>query len=875
MLKKKLFKRISIFVVLLFALLLLLPFLLKDTLIKKYVALLNKDYNIQISYTDVNLSLIKHFPSATLAIDNLLITTEKPFEGDTLLFSKSVFLDINIQDAFNKKAEKTTIKELTFDNALVQLMVNKQGVNNYTIQKKIKQSKNISNAEPITFDIAKYTLTNSTILFDDAQSKTFLKLKNINHNGSGDFSSEASDLITKTTVQDFTFKQNGIAYFNKANLDLDAVLGIDFNDNKYTFKENTAKINDLALTFKGFVKVSDKAVDTDISFQSPKANFKSLLSLIPSAYASNFKGVTANGIANVSGFVKGKSSDTETPQYEVHVSTNNARFKYPDLPKAVENIHFKGAIVNKSKANNAFLKIENMTFRIDKDVFETKGKISNLTSNPLFDTAFKGTLNLANLTQAYPIQLDTKLTGILKADFTTYADQKAIENNNFNKIKTNGVASLQDFSYNGKDVAKPIHVKNATVNFNNTTTHLTAFDAKTGDSDIKATGTIENLYGFLFNDKNLKGNFKVTSENFLVADFLTDDTASDSENSSTTESLKIPKFLDVTSHMTAQKVVYDQVEMKNVSGIMILKNQQAILKNVKASMLQGDVAFNGLVNTQVAPSLFDVDMKIDGFNIASSFTQLETFQKLIPIATALKGSYNSAFKIKGNLNDDFSLNINSIDGNALAQLFVKNLNTNLPLFTALGSQLQFLDVTKLNLDKLKTALTFKNGRVEVKPFDVKYKDITMHVSGNHGFDKTLAYDVTMDLPAKYLGNDAVNLLATLTDAVKDTIRIPLKALINGSINKPNVQANIKQAMKALVVKVAKYQKDKLLNEATNQANDAINEVLENNGISIAKDSTATPNTTSPSAGGIIKDAAGSILGGLLGGKKKKKKDSVN
>lgn len=895
--KKKLIKRILFFFLFIIILLIALPLLLKDTLIKKYIEKINNDYNIQIAYNDIDISLIRHFPSVTITINELSIITEKPFKGDTLVYANKIFLDINIKDAFKSDAEKIKIKNLTFSDTKINLLVNKNGKVNYSIEKynelpskklvteKVENQNNDS--KPITLEVSKYNLKNANILFDDKQNNTLLSFKNLNHTGSGDFTASTTDLMTKTTIDELTIKQGNVAYFNKAKLDLDAILALDFDQNKYTFKENTVKINDLAINFDGFVKLNENDIDTDISFQSSKTNFKSILSLIPSAYSSDFKDVTANGIANISGLVKGKSSDKETPKYNIKIKTTNASFKYPDLPKQVSNIELDGALVSNSASNNPFLSINKLKFTIDKDTFETTGKITNLMSNPAVNAAFKGTLDLENLTKAYPIKIEDKFTGILNADFTTQMDQRSIETNNFNKIKTNGNASLQDFSYSGNDVAHTVYVKNANVKFNTNTITLTDFNAKTGESDIKASGTLDNLYAFLFDKKDLKGNFKVNSNNFVISDFLVDEnketTSTSSSNKSkndsntnVTESLKIPDFLDVTTTVNAKRVVYDNLILENVTSSMQLKDQKAILRNTKAKMLQGNVSFNGIVDTKKIPSTFDLDLVVDDFDIANSFSQLETFKKLIPIAKALKGKYDTTFKIEGNLNNDFSPNMNSIKGKALAELFIDNINQNEnPLFQALGSKIRFLDLKKLNLDKLVASLSFKEGRVHVNPFKLNYEDIEFVVSGNHGFDTSLNYDLNFNVPAKYLGKEANTLLAQISNVHKDTIKVPLHTFIKGSVLKPTVTADFKTAIKNLALKVANYKKNELLNQATEQVNNVItdaigenetvNDILTQTGIFKPKDST----NTKPK--GVIENTANNLINGLFGKKKKKKK----
>jgi hypothetical protein len=56
-------------------------------------------------------------------------------------------------------------------------------------------------------------------------------------------------------------------------LTLDAVLGIDLENSKYTFKENKALINQLPLEFDGFIQLVD-AGQQDLKFKTPTSSFK-------------------------------------------------------------------------------------------------------------------------------------------------------------------------------------------------------------------------------------------------------------------------------------------------------------------------------------------------------------------------------------------------------------------------------------------------------------------------------------------------------------------------------------------------------------------------------------------------------------------------
>lgn len=101
------------------------------------------------------------------------------------------------------------------------------------------------------------------------------------------------------------------------------------------------------------------------------------------------------------------------------------------MPKSVQNIVIDTKIINETGIlNDTYVNLDKLSFRIDQDVFNAKANIKNITVNPIIDAALKGTINLANLSKAYPIKMDKPLAGILKADVTTNFDMASVEKAN-------------------------------------------------------------------------------------------------------------------------------------------------------------------------------------------------------------------------------------------------------------------------------------------------------------------------------------------------------------------------------------------------------------------------------------------------------------
>ncbi|HOD10131.1 MAG TPA: AsmA-like C-terminal region-containing protein, partial [Flavobacterium sp.] len=675
----------------------------------------------------------------------------------------------------------------------------------------------------------------------------------------GDFTSTKLDLITKTTTK-VSLDMDKVNYMKNVALSLDAVLGIDLEKSKYTFKENKAKINELPLEFDGFIQIVEAGQEYDLKFKTPTSSFKNFLGLIPAQYAASLDNVKTTGDFTVAGFAKGLFSDTTVPKFNIEIASNNASFQYPDLPKSVKNIVIDTKIINETGVmNDTYVNLDKLSFQIDQDVFNAKANIKNLAENALVNAALKGTINLANVTKAYPVKLDKPLSGILKADVTTEFDMQSVEKSDYARIKNAGTIDLSGFNYTDEN-GKTMNISKVLVAFNPSTVNLQQFNAKTGKSDISVNGVLENFYGFVFKNQELKGNFNLNSNQLAVNDFMTTEAPKTETATKKSEAMKIPAFLNCSLTAKANTVLYDNLTLKNVSGKIIIKDQKATLQNGKTDIFGGSIAFNGDISTKEKTPKFNMDLGLNAVDIMQTFTQLDMMKKIAPIAGIINGKLNSTIKLSGNLNEtEMTPILSSLTGDLLGQLLSTTVNSsNSTLLSALDNNLNFVDLKKLNLNDLKTAITFKDGKVNVKPFDIKYQDIKVNVGGTHGFDQNMNYNLKLDVPAKYLGTEANNLIAKLSPADAQKVEsIPINAIIGGNFSSPKISTDVKQATTTLVNNLVKQQKDKLVSGGK----DALSGIISN--------ATKPKNdTTKTDVKKDVKDKANSLIKDIFGKKKK-------
>ncbi|WP_075340426.1 AsmA family protein [Tenacibaculum agarivorans] len=867
---KKILKISAIsFVVILIALI-AIPYLFQDKLVALIKETINNNVNAKVEFSDANLSFLKSFPKASVELSDVLVTNFAPFEGDTLVYSERIQLKLKLTEVFKSTSEGLHLNSFAMDNILVNVKVDEKGNANYDIAKKETSDKveeeTTHSASDFSLSLNSYGFSNATIKYSDAQGKMNVVLSDFNHSGSGDFSQKNTELDTKTTTS-ILFEKDGNALVNNQHLDLNAVLALDLENGKYSFLKNEAHINQLALIFDGFVQLhKDNSQEVHLNFKTPSSDFKNFLALIPEQYAKNIADVKTTGDFSVVGKIDGKVTETTIPKIDVTIASNNASFKYPSLPKSVESIRINTQIKNTTgNVDDTFVNLERLAFKIDQNEFSGKALIKNLTKNPYINSTVNGKIDLSHLNDVYPLELKNKLNGVITANLNASFDMDAVKNNKYQRIQTNGKVAIADFLFSGDAMAKPLQINEAIVDFKPTKISLTNFDAKTGDSDLKATGTLNNLLGFLLSDKNLEGSFNLNSNSFKVSDFMvagTEESPTSEEEktedpNAPKEKLKIPAFLDCVVNASAKEVYYDNLKLSDVKGTLIIKDEKATLKGVNGNMFGGNIALNGAVNTKPEQPVFDMNMGIKSFNISDSFKQIELFKMLSPIADILQGKLNTNVNLAGNLNDDFTPNLKSVSGKALAEVLATNVEPkNSKALSLLDQNLGFVDLKQLNLNDIKTNFSFENGKVNVKPFNVKYKDIDIEIAGGHSFEQLMDYKATFNVPAKYLGSEVSSLLAKLDPKEKNT-KVPVTANFSGSFTNPSVKTDLTSAVSNLTTQLVAKQKNKLIDSAVSGLLGGKSNDTKSSATDTKKDNTADK----------VKD----VLGGLFGKKKKKKK----
>lgn len=774
------------------------PLIFKKEIVAKVKSVINDKVNAKVDFAEFDLSLLSSFPNLGIKLNNLTIVGTDSFAKDTLANIKQLQLNLNLMSVIKGKIYE--IRSVNLNEPTIYAKVLKSGKANWDIMKPDSTTKNADTAKS-AFNVAlqKYAINKGKITYDDASLNFFLQADNLNHSGKGDFTQDLFTLKTQSDIERLTVKYGGIPYLNKVKLDADLPLDIDMKQMKFTFGENKIKLNELLLSAVGYLAMPNKDdMVMDFKFDAQKSDLKNFLSLIPAIYATNFKDLEASGKFAMNGNAKGTYNSKSIPAFNVALSIENGKIKYPSLPSSINNIQVKSTIANPDGVLDHTV-INVPAFHLEFGAAPIDGRllVKNPMSDPFVDMALKGNLDLKQLTAIFPMK-DMTLSGLLAADVQAAGRKSSIDKGQYQDFKASGQVLATNFVYNGKNVPMPVSVPSAKMAFSPQNISLSNLVAKVGKSDFSANGTVNNYLSYVFKKNQLlKGSFNMTSGLIDVNELIgppstaTKTTATDTKMSV----FEVPGNIDFSFGLNANRVVYDKYDISNAKGSLQIKDRTVYFKDLGLNMLDGTVKMNGSYAT-VDPKKpkVDIDFGIEKMDIQKAFGAFNTVKLLAPVAKFTKGTFSTSLKFDSDLDEHMMPVYSSINAEGLTniiQAVVDGFEPVNKLASALGSN----DLKKLELNNVLTKFKIKDGRLNVAPFDIKKSGWVMNVQGSNGLDQTMDYQLGLNVPRAMLGakaNEAANaLIAGLNSKVGTNVSmgetIKVNAVLGGTFLKPSIK----------------------------------------------------------------------------------------
>jgi hypothetical protein len=927
---------IGIIFVVLIAAAFILPIVFKDDIraaIEKEIA---KSVNADVAFSDFSVSLFKDFPNITAEMKDFGVVNRAPFEGEILFAAESFSAEVNLKDVLF--GSQTRLKGITIIRPQINVKVLEDGRANYDIA--IPSTDTVSTAEEssdFSFGIDHWEIVEGDISYDDKSIPFLLELKGVNHTGSGDFTQSVFDLKTNTTADTLNVGYGSDMYLTDKRAEIDMKISISENYTKYTFKENSSKLNDFAMSFDGWFKMNEKDYAMDISFKSPENTFKSLLSLVPGMFTENFKNIETSGDLAFNGFAKGTYSETQMPAFNVDLKVINAMFKYPDLPTPINNINLdmlvdnKDGVINNTvidikkfhmdfgnnpvdaraliskiypttvdanvtaklnlaelskmfpvegldmrgnyalnlnakgvydslkktipaidaamslsngyvkssefplplqdlkfnstvkntsgKMADTYISVKDFSMNMDGEKFSADMLIQNL-DDYTWDVKAKGGIDLEKITKIFPMEGMT-LAGKVKADLSTKGKMSDLDAKRYDKLPTSGSATLTNFKYITKDLPA-VALSKAELVFDPRKIDLKQLTGTIGKSDFNVVGSVSNYIGYMFGKNELlKGSVNFNSTLLDLNEFMTESETPSVQDTTGFSVIPVPENVDFILTSDVKTVKMMDYTMTNAKGDIIVKDGVANMSGLSFTMLGGSFVVNGSYNTKdIKHPKYDLGLKIQDLSIAQAATSFSIIKTFAPVAGLVNGKFSTDFKLDGELLQNFSPNLKTVNGDGLVKIAQASLKDS-KLVSGITSLTKLDNTDEVTLKDVLMSTSIKDGRLSVKPFDVKMGSYKTTVAGSTGIDGSIDYTLKMDVPAGKLGSQLNSFVSKYSGTKTDpNAPIPVTIGLGGTVTKPSPKL-LAGEQKEQVKEAAK---EALKQEATKKATDLLNDL---------------------------------------------------
>lgn len=851
---KKFVKILTTVVVIVLAIALIVPIALRGKIADIVKTEANKMLTAQLDFERLNISLLRHFPNASVELKGLtLIGGEEPFAGDTIVAARRISVVVNLMSLFGDSGFEVT-KVILADPALHAHKMADGAVNWDVMRPSEKPAADEEAAagedeggSSFRLSVRDFRISGATIRYEDDSTRMSFSTDPLTLRLRGDMSADRTTLDLRLKTERTNFVSGGIPLLSDAELELVADIDADLQNKHFAFSRNTLRVNAIQVGLDGWVEMKDDAVAMDLKAGCEAVQFKDVLSLVPAFYTRDFKKLTAGGELALSLWARGEMRGSQLPAFELKSSVRNGSFQYASLPKAVTDINIEARIANPGGVmDRTEIDLSKFGLRMAGNSLAATFYATNLASDPTFRVSADGKVDLGAVKEVYPLEKGMELEGVITADVQLSGRMSDIEKNRYEALGAKGTLVVEEMGLTLEKLPL-VHIRRAAATITPAAMTLGEFGLTVGRSDLSANGQLSGYLGYLLRGEELSGRLYVKSElldlNEIMAALPADETDTPEVEEETpadaavdtATALEVPRNLRLSLNTDLKKILFQKMTIENLTGEMSMADGRLSLDGLRLGLFGGQASASGSYSTADDPARPALKLKAD-FTKASfqkTFEELEMVQKLVPIFEKTGGDYSLSLDLQTALDAAMSPDLGTLT--ATGEIRSENIHIqNIKAFEAMAEALGNDKLRTIEAKDVAIRFAIRDGRISTAPFDLKIGDVNVNLSGSTGLDQTIDYQAKVGIPGSgVLQNVAVNIGGTfsspkITLGVKEAVQEAVTNVVNEQIQKltgseslseevakqaENLRQEARNAGQKLV-EAAESQRDKLVEEAS-------------------------------------------------------------
>ena len=752
----------------------------------------------RLDFEKLDISLLRHFPNASVELKGLTLVGVDRFEGDTIVAARRISVVVNLMSLFGDSGFEVT--KVILASPAVHAHKLADGAVSWDVMKPSEAPAEEPAPSSFRLSVRDFRISDAAIRYEDDSTNMRFSTAPLSLRLRGNMSADRTDLDLRLTAAAMRFVSGGIPLLSDAEAELVAVIDADLANNRFTFSRNTLRLNAISVGLDGWVELDGDAVAMDLKAGCDKVQFKDVLSLIPAFYTREFKNLTAGGELSMELWARGEMRGPALPAFELKTEVRNGSFQYSSLPKAVTDINIAARVSNPgSVMDKTVVDLSKFGLRMAGNSVAATFYATNLVSDPVFRASADGRVDLGAVKEVYPLEKGVDLGGLITADLKLSGRMSDIEKNRYERLGAQGT-----FVVEGVGLTLPnlpaVRIRRAAATVTPAAMTLGEFGLTVGRSDLSANGQLTGYIGYLLRDDVLSGRLYVKSELLDLNEIM--DAMPSAEGGAADEeapaepvrAIEVPRNLNLSLNTDLRKVLFEKMTIGDISGEMRVAGGVLSLERLAMGVFGGRATASGSYSTAADPArpVLKLDAAVSGASFRKTFEELEMVQQLVPIFAKTGGDYSLSLDLGTSLDAAMSPDLRSL--NAAGEIKSANIRIqNIEAFDALAKALNNDNLRKIEAKDVAIRFAIRDGRIATEPFDLKMGDIRINMSGSTGLDQTIDYTARVALPAGSTGG------------ILQSVNVG----IGGTFTSPKITLGVKEAAEQAVKNVVDQQIQKL------------------------------------------------------------------
>lgn len=759
----------------------------------------NDRLSAQLDFDRLGISLLRHFPNASLELKGLTLVGTERFAGDTILSAERISVVVNLLSLLGD--EGFEVKKVLLTAPAVHAHKLADGAVNWDVMKPsaAEPAEAPAEAEPASFRLAvrDFRISDAAVRYEDDSTRMSFRTGPASLRLKGDLSAAATELDLRLLLRGVYFTQGGIPLLNDAEAELRAAIAADLARKRFTLSRNTLRLNAIEMTLDGWAEAADDAVKLDMKAECGQVQFKDVLSLIPAFYTREFRNLTASGELAMSFHARGELRGSSLPAFELKTDVRNGSFQYSSLPKAVTDIRISARIANPGGTmDRTEVDLSEFRLKMAGNALAATFYATDLMSDPTFRATAAGRIDLGAVKEIYPLEKGVGLGGQIAADVKLSGRMSDIEKNRYERIGAAGTFVVEGLGLTVPRLPK-LFIRRAAATITPQAMTLGEFGLTLGRSDLSANGQLTGYMGYLLRGDRLGGRLYVKSDLLDLNEILEALPASEDAAAETPaeplRAIEVPKNLHLSLNTELHKVLLEKMTITDLAGEMRVADGALSLQRLALNLFGGRATASGSYSTASDPAhpALSLSLSLAGASFARTFDELETVRQLVPLFQKTGGDYSLTMTLKTALDAQMAPELGTL--NASGEIRSEHIEVQqIEAFDALAKALGNDDLRRIEARDVAIRFAIRDGRVTTQPFDLKMGGIGIRLSGSTGLDRSIDYNARVSLPKGAAGGvlESIDVgiggtfsAPKITLGVKESAREAVEHLVDEQVRK--------------------------------------------------------------------------------------------